>query len=141
MITLIYHSVALNICSEEKLNLFLTSVRRKNIRLNITGVLLYHRRNILQIIEGENDTIYELIERIKIDNRHTDVVKLVDFKITKRSYVGWSMAFKQLSKKDWMKVKGYLNIETEESLVPQYSDKSCYLKVLINSFIYENNLI
>lgn len=139
MITLIYHSVALNICSEKELNLFLTSVRRKNIRLNITGILFYHRGNILQILEGENNTVNELFEKIKIDNRHTDVVKLVDFKITKRSYVDWSMAFKHLSKKDWVEVKGYLNIENEESLLPQYSDKSCYLKVLINSFINENN--
>ena len=141
MITLIYHSVATKFCSNDELNLFLTSVRNKNIRLNVTGVLFYHRGNILQIIEGEYDTIIELFERIKFDPRHTDIVKLVDFPISKRSYSNWSMAFQQFSDNDWVKVIGYLNIEDEQIGLPQHSEKYGYLKVFIDSFILENGIL
>ena len=141
MITLIYHSVANKICSAEELSLFLTSVRNKNIRLNVTGVLFYHQGNIMQIIEGEYDTIIELFERIKSDHRHSDIVKLVDFPISKRSFSDWSMAFQQLTNQDWVKVTGYLNIEDEQIGLPQQSEKYGYLKVLIDSFILENGIL
>ena len=141
MITLIYHSVSNNTMSVKELSLFLTSVRNKNIRLNVTGILFYHRGNIMQIIEGEYDTIIELFERIKLDAMHTDIVKLVDFPISKRSYNDWSMAFQQFSDDDWVKVIGYLNIEDEQIGLPQHSEKYSYLKVLIDSFIFENGIL
>lgn len=141
MITLIYHSVAVNICSAKELNLFLTSIRKQNIRLNVTGILFYHKGNVMQIIEGEHDTINDLFERIKIDNRHTDVVKVNNFKINKRSYPDWSMAFKQLPDKDWVKVKGYLDIKDKQTGLPEPSNKSGYLKVLIDSFMNENEIL
>ena len=141
MITLIYHSVTNNTCSAEELSLFLTSIRNKNIRLNVTGVLFYHQGNVMQIIEGEYDTIIELFERIKLDEMHTNIVKLIDFPISKRSYSDWSMAFQQLSDNDWVKVTGYLNIEDKQIGLPQHSEKYAYLKVLIDSFILENGVL
>ena len=141
MITLIYHSVANHTYSDEELSLFLSYIKKKNSRLNITGVLFYHRGNILQIIEGEDDTVNTLFEKIKIDNRHINVIKLVHFKITKRSYQNWSMAFKHLTDRDWAKVKGYLNIEDKQIGLPEHSDKSSYLRVIIDSFMNENEIL
>ena len=141
MITLIYHSVAVNTYLTEELNVFLSTIRKKNIQLNITGALFYYNGNILQIVEGECDIVNALFEKIKIDNRHTDVAKLVDFKITERSYQDWSMVFIQLNEKDWVKVEGCLNIEKKQIGLPEHSEKSVYLKVLIDSFINENETI
>ena len=141
MITLIYHSVAINTCSAEELCLILTSVRNKNIRLNVTGVLFYHQGNIMQIIEGEYDTIIELFEKIKLDERHTNVVKLIDFKITERSYSYWTMAFNQFSESDWVSVHGYIDIENKQVDLPENLNKYAYLKVIIDSFITENGIL
>lgn len=63
MITLIYHSTWCHNCSTEERILFLTSVRLENIRLNVTGVLLYHEGEIMQIIEGKTDVILQLFEK------------------------------------------------------------------------------
>lgn len=119
----------------------LTSIRNKNICLNVTGVLFYHRGHIMQIIEGEYDTIIELFERIKLDERHTNVVKLIDFKITERSYSNWTMAFNQFSESDWVSVNGYIDIEDKQVSLPKNSNKYAYLKVIIDSFMIENNIL
>lgn len=141
MVRLIYHSKAADSYTAERLNLFLSTIRKKNICLNVTGILLYHRGNVMQIIEGEYDTISALFERIKIDTRHTDVMKIIDYPITNRFYKDWSMSFKELSEKEWVKIKGYLNLEDQQIGLSNYYDKSAYIKVLIDSFMHENEIL
>lgn len=141
MITLIYNSTTIETCSTIDLPLFLNTIRDDNIRLNITGILLYHDGKLMQILEGEKEIVYEIFEKIKVDKRHTDVTKLIEFNITKRCYFDWSMAFKKLSANDWSAIKGYLNLENKQTGLPGYSTKSTYLKVLIDSFIDENEIL
>ena len=138
MITLIYTSTSSFNCSAGELALFLNFVRSENIRLNITGILLYHEGEIMQIIEGEKEIIYELFEKIKVDKRHINVIKLNEFKIVKRAYEEWSMSFMQVSINDLVSVKGYLDLTDYESGLPKATDKSTYLRMLINSFKDEN---
>lgn len=138
MITLIYHSTACVPCSTDERILFLQDIRLKNICLNVTGILLYHDRKIMQIFEGEKAVVNDLFERIKKDTRHTDVIKLIDFKIKKRSYGDWSMAFRNLSDKGWLTIEGYLNLDDKQSVLEHATNKTAYLEMIINSFIEED---
>ena len=137
MHTLIYHSISQNECSDDELELFLTTIRKKNITLDVTGILLYHDGQIIQILEGEKDTIINLFEEIKIDKRHFGVVELINFKMEDRACRDWSMAFKKASKKDWLKIEGYLNFNSniQQNILMEQTKNRTYLKMLIDSFV------
>ena len=138
MITLIYHSTSTYESSPEELIQYLNFIRLEKLSLNVTGILLYHNREILHIIEGETEVILPLFEKVKVDIRHTNVKKLIHFAIKERAYNDWSMAFQQVSGKDMMSVKGYLNIDDNKTGLPQTTEKSAYLLMLINSFKDQN---
>ena len=138
MITLIYHSTSIEDSSTEELINFLSFVRSENISLNVTGILLYHNNEILHIMEGKTDVILPLFEKVKADSRHINVKKLIHFQIKERAYDDWSMAFKQVSGKDMLSINGYLNIEDNQTGLPQNTEKSAYLLMLINSFKDQN---
>ena len=138
MITLIYHSTSTYESSPEELIQYLNFIRLEKLSLNVTGILLYHNREILHIIEGETEVILPLFEKVKVDIRHTNVKKLIHFTIKERAYNDWSMAFQQVSGKDMMSVKGYLNIDDNKTGLPQTTEKSAYLLMLINSFKDQN---
>ena len=138
MITLIYHSTSTYESSPEDLIGYLNFIRLENIRLNVTGILLYLNSEILHIIEGETEIILPLFEKVRVDVRHTNVKKLIHFNIKERAYNDWSMSFKQVSGKDMMSVKGYLNIDDNKTGLPQTTEKSAYLLMLINSFKDQN---
>ncbi len=58
-----------------------------NNRLNnITGVLIIRNKHFFQVIEGENHLIDELYEKIKIDTRHLDVIKLLEIDLKDRVF-------------------------------------------------------
>ena len=138
MITLVYHSTSTEDCSTEELINFLSFIRLENISLNVTGILLYHNNEILHIMEGKTDVILPLFEKVKADIRHINVKKLIHFKITERAYDDWSMAFKHVSSKDMLSLKGYLNIDDNQTGLPKNTEKSAYLLMLINSFKEQN---
>ena len=138
MITLIYHSTSTNESSPEDLIGYLNFIRLEKLRLNVTGILLYHNCEILHIIEGETEVILPLFEKVRVDIRHTNVKKLIHFNIKERAYSDWSMSFKQVSGKDMMNVKGYLNIDDNKTGLPHNTEKSAYLLMLINSFKDQN---
>ena len=92
----------------------------------------------MQIIEGKTEEIHQLFEKIKIDKRHTNVVKLIEFKIEERAYEEWSMSFKSVSYNDLQSVKGYLDLNDDQLGMPKATNKSAYLQMLIDSFKDEN---
>ena len=50
------------------------TAKRNNPALNITGLLFYHNRQFLQIIEGERSDLEELMEVVTADPRHEDIL-------------------------------------------------------------------
>ncbi|WP_412972232.1 BLUF domain-containing protein [Glaciecola sp. MF2-115] len=71
----------------------LKAATKNNIRLGITGALLYSGGYFCQVIEGEEDCIEELFETIQQDSRHTQVTVLNFETSEKRSFSEWAMAF------------------------------------------------
>ncbi|SFD15406.1 BLUF domain-containing protein [Algibacter pectinivorans] len=58
----------------------------KNNTNNITGVLVKRDSTFFQIIEGQPNLIDILFEKIKTDNRHSNILELVNNPITKLSF-------------------------------------------------------
>lgn len=90
---LIYTSRARQEMSENDLTELLIQSRDKNLRLNITGLLVYGNREFMQLLEGTKQDIFSLYEAIFRDSRHQQVQLLWDGDIDERSFTDWSMAF------------------------------------------------
>ncbi|MBA6224181.1 MULTISPECIES: BLUF domain-containing protein [unclassified Colwellia] len=96
MFELLYTSISPAGLSEVELMGMLKQWRLKNQALDITGMLLYHDREIMQILEGEEDKVKALFQTILMDNRHRSIEVIYEGNIKDRAFGEWSMAFKLL---------------------------------------------
>jgi uncharacterized membrane protein (DUF373 family) len=106
MIQISYISTATKRMSQEDLEEILKTSRKNNAGSGITGMLLYMNNTFVQILEGEEKTVNELVEKIKRDSRHADLQVLQKKTIDRREYADWSMGFKQVSGEEFQAVKG-----------------------------------
>ena len=91
----------------DDLRQILTKSRVNNAQREITGVLLYREGNVLQIVEGREQAVIELFDKIKADTRHGGVIKLYQKPIEQRDFSDWSMGFHDLGAKDVVPLEGY----------------------------------
>lgn len=73
MIRLIYRSVARTEFTPHDLGEITAQARVRNGGEGISGMLLYHDRQILQILEGKADMVDACFNRLKYDPRHHKV--------------------------------------------------------------------
>ena len=85
----------------------LETARFHNALDGITGLLLYRRGHFLQVLEGADDRLSPLLEKLKRDPRHTDLRFLLDGRIAARAFGAWSMAFQDLSGLNPEQLPGY----------------------------------
>jgi len=104
---LIYTSFATHEMDENDLTSLLEQSREKNIRQNITGILVYYKRGFIQLFEGEKSDIFSLYETICKDERNQQNQLLWDGEIKERSFTDWSMAFLSDKDIDQTKLKAY----------------------------------
>ena len=71
--------------------IFRASVRN-NLRDRITGALALPDGKFVQVIEGRKPDLDALMERIRADKRHANVVVLGHWAIAARLFAGWAMA-------------------------------------------------
>ena len=62
MIELVYYSLASENLSSEDVSAMLKNSRKFNSKNNITGCLLYHNSEFLQILEGEKKVVLDLFD-------------------------------------------------------------------------------
>lgn len=110
MIQLIYISSATRWPKEEDLLALLTQARERNLRQNVTGMLLYHNATYLQVLEGDSDDVHQIFNSIKRDTRNNGLVKLAECNIKKRDFPGWSMGFEDLTAYSSDELPGFVDI-------------------------------
>lgn len=93
MIQMIYASGASHPFTPAELAKLLTNAREKNREAGITGMLVYENGAFLQVIEGEEDAVEALFDRISNDGRHGQIRMLLRSEITERSFPEWTMGF------------------------------------------------
>ncbi len=77
---------------------------------NITGILCYGNGYFLQYVEGSEQALTNLKNRLLIDNRHKDL-KILDFSVlSERRFSNWSL--RSITLERWMvsepKLKGFM---------------------------------
>ena len=123
MINLIYVSSAVNLMKQDELIELLKIARENNAKLNVTGMLLYHEGNFMQVLEGEEDAVTALYHKIAQDPRHHMVTHIGTRPIKERNFSEWEMGFTNLHDIDSDTLEGF----------------SEYLKEPLNSEAFTNN--
>jgi Sensors of blue-light using FAD len=100
MYELIYRSVARPNLNADDIAKILETARNFNSKNEITGCLLFHNNEFIQIIEGEKAKLLQLYDSIKNDKRHSSVLLLAEDEIKERIFPNWSMAYYQLQEND-----------------------------------------
>lgn len=107
LIELLYISRANQFISDDALLLLLNQSRNKNIRLSITGMLVYKDTSFIQILEGPKTKVEELFDVIKKDERHYNVRLLLARKLEIRNFSNWSMGFMNLNHENLTNIEGF----------------------------------
>ncbi|MEN8710676.1 MAG: BLUF domain-containing protein [Arenicellales bacterium] len=68
-----------------------------NSQHDITGLLFYHGRRFIQVLEGSRDSLEGLMSILEQDHRHQNIERIVDQEIKKRAFQEWSMDALNLS--------------------------------------------
>ena len=90
---LVYLSTAAQPFDSAGLRQLLVQARVANARSHVTGLLLYHAGEFLQVLEGDHDVVHALFKRIGADPRHERIWLLADDPVTTRSFPNWCMGF------------------------------------------------
>lgn len=96
MYSLIYRSVAKDSFDKPLIYKMLSDARDYNADHGITGCLLYHKGQFIQLLEGDEVEVISLFNRIKLDERHAAVELLEEEEINERIFGEWSMAFEDM---------------------------------------------
>ncbi|MEZ5652022.1 MAG: BLUF domain-containing protein [Burkholderiaceae bacterium] len=69
----------------------LAVARKKNRELNVTGILLFENGSFFQVLEGTPEVVARLFEKIRRDERHQRVTKVISEPIDGRDFGNWTM--------------------------------------------------
>lgn len=96
MFELVYNSMAVpaKLGGEPGLERILSGARKTNSSIGITGLLLYHCGEFVQILEGDRDAVMHVYNNIIVaDPRHCSINLCWDATVAQRGFADWSMGF------------------------------------------------
>lgn len=108
--------------SVDELQTILTQSRANNAQQGITGVMLYVRGSIIQVLEGEAQVLEELYQRIQQDTRHSQVNTVLSRSIAQRTFGDWSMGFETLNSQQLSEINALIDIDNAQGRGSQLSD-------------------
>lgn len=91
MIRVFYVSTASPSFGNGDLEALVDKAARNNEARDITGALAFNGVNFGQVLEGEEETIAELMEMIRCDVRHDGVIVIQEKQVEGRAFENWSM--------------------------------------------------
>jgi hypothetical protein len=92
----------------------LMTSRKNNARDQLVGGLYYGDNRFFQYLEGDESAVRETYGRILKDERHRNVITLIEEPISERTFSNWSMKYVPLSKD----VRQFLDAEGLQSFDP-----------------------
>jgi uncharacterized membrane protein (DUF373 family) len=114
MIQVTYISSETKPMEQSDLEDILSKSRKNNIELGITGMLLYGNKTFIQILEGDEKSVDNLLLKIRKDPRHTDFRMVAKKEIKHRQYSEWSMGFKNITKDNFELIEGIHNLDHKD---------------------------
>jgi len=94
LLSIAYVSTATQEMTDDDIAEILTTARRNNGRIGLTGALLFHGGRFIQILEGPPEEVSARFEIISADPRHRVVQKVRELVILERQFPEWTMGFR-----------------------------------------------
>lgn len=110
---IIYSSESATPMQMDELEELLEHARRSNAEKGITGALIYVDGVFLQILEGDMETVQELMGKISKDFRHETVTVLKEGAIPSAAFRDWEMAYVSATQEqvaEWAGLSGTIAI-------------------------------
>jgi uncharacterized membrane protein (DUF373 family) len=134
MIQIAYISSATEPMSKQALLHLLKNCRENNAGRGVTGMLLYCNGTFLQVLEGEERVIDELLDIIERDPRHTGMQVIQRKAIKQREYSDWSMGFQRVSERDLRRIEGLRDFREEDFNAAHLGQQSAIVQSLMDHF-------
>ena len=74
-------------------NNLIEKAKINNAKNNITGILVYRNNNFLQVFEGSPETVDTIFDKIRMDQRHQNIFKIIDTSIDQRIFEEFNFGF------------------------------------------------
>jgi len=100
LVHLLYVSTRTKVCTDDQIQNILSSCKKNNSPLLITGLLLYSDTTFVQYVEGDPKLLLALYDKIKEDERHENVRLISLGVIQGRIFPNWYMGNKKMSLTD-----------------------------------------
>lgn len=130
---LIYVSSAKGLFTKTDFSDILSTSRFNNKLKDITGILLYNEGNIMQVLEGEEEPVMKVYNKIKTDSRHHNVTKMISGISAQRSFPDWPMASKMLTASEWVDYAIHLELNSS-TLIFNLKNINLDIDTMVNSF-------
>ena len=134
MLSLIYVSTSVKLLNDEELLEILKVSRENNKSQDITGLLLYKGGNFMQVLEGPDDVVNSLYEKIQTDPRHKDVSVISREQISARQFPTWEMAFQNLDNPALKNEPGYSQFLQDEFIADVYRENPLRAYIMLLTF-------
>ena len=132
---ILYTSTATVPFNEPALVDLLQKARSHNQEQHITGLLLFHNGQFLQVLEGDAERIEALLAVIAADPRHGDIAVVGQGQVPSRQFPDWSMGFVAMTESDFNQVVGYLNPHSPVALMVRTMRASPALQQLLQQYV------
>ncbi len=138
--TLVYISFAAGGLREKELSEILEASRRNNQKRGITGLLLYAEGNIIQVLEGNQEEVEALYEKIGLDERHERITRLFAGHSETRLFSEWSMAYKRMSLSTIKEILPRMDEMLAGDISPKEAKIKKRIDLLISSYLKTVNV-
>ena len=105
---LVYLSAPTGPVSQEDLSAILDDARETNALFGVTGMLIYQDGMFFQCLEGPEDSVQRIFDKIGRSSKHAGVEVLLDEDATDRLFPDWAMSFTRLD--DDASLHGYRSL-------------------------------
>ncbi|MES2695256.1 MAG: BLUF domain-containing protein [Verrucomicrobiota bacterium] len=112
---LVYVSSARIIFTPPQLSALLEHSRKKNALAGLSGILLSHDGDFMQLLEGEESTVRSTYARIAEDPRHHRCQILISGSVPERTFPDWTMGFRDLASEEVKAMPGYSGFLSREA--------------------------
>lgn len=133
LINLVYVSASTDTMSMDELREILEVSRKNNAELNITGMLLYREGFFIQVLEGEEEAVTGLYDKIKSDTRHMNVMLVSKQPVKVRTFSQWAMGFNLFDETSGKDIPGFTHFLDNPTL-EYFSDYPSHAMMLLKSF-------
>ncbi|SDQ47776.1 BLUF domain-containing protein [Microbacterium sp. cf332] len=97
LLSVLYTSNARTPFGDDELAELLAQSRASNAAKDLTGMLLYRGGRFVQVLEGPEKTVRDLVAVIGRDDRHSDMRVLIEQPIVSREFSDWTMGYQPIA--------------------------------------------